>query len=101
MNGGHHGLRSAMTGRLAFKSAVAAIAGGALVVILTPFVFFPEIMGDIGVAEASPLRNVAALVVLGLALWSIGTGLLSLARWQADRHVERRAPARPTRSPRI
>ncbi len=30
---------------------------GVVVMLLTPFAFFPEIMGDVGVTDAGTLRN--------------------------------------------
>ena len=71
---------------LARRPAVVALAG-LLVVALTPFVFFPEIMGDAGIRHAGVLRNATALVSLcaGAFLFLLGFGTF----------VWRRRPRRP------
>jgi len=53
-------------------------ATGFLTVLLTPFVFFPEIMGDVGVVDASALRNGAAMtfLIVGAILLLVGSALL-------------------------
>jgi hypothetical protein len=68
------GLRSAIQRRPAL------IAGaGCLTVLLTPFVFFPEIMGDVGVTHAGVFRNGAALMSLIVGALLILVGSISLA----------------------
>ena len=58
------------------------VAGaGFLTVLLTPFVFFPEIMGDVGVTHASALRNGAALALLIVGAVVVLAGSVSLG-WQ-------------------
>ncbi len=53
---------------------------GLLLVLLTPFVFFPEIMGDVGVTRASSARNALAVVcILVGSLTALG-GLVVLTR---------------------
>src|SRR5437762_11449234 len=53
--------------------------GGYLTVLLTPFVFFPEVMGDVGVTNASRLRNWTALAFLFVGAISAVVGSLMFA----------------------
>ena len=59
------------------RPALVATAG-LVAVLLTPFVFFPEIIGDAGVRQASPWRNGAALAFLVLGLLAMLAGLVAL-----------------------
>ena len=75
------GLRSTLSRR------PAAIAGaGVLTVLLTPFVFFPEVMGDAGVTHASALRNGAALAFLVLGALTTLIGAASLGGQLLKKH---------------
>jgi len=69
------GCRSALRRR----PGIVALSG-TLLVLLTPFAMFPEIMGDRGVTDAGPLRNGAALVLLTSGLIAAGGGMVILVR---------------------
>jgi hypothetical protein len=61
------------------RPACVSLAGCAAV-LLTPFVFFPEIMGDAGVSDAGPVRNWTASAFLILGAISALAGLAIFAR---------------------
>jgi len=77
-----HGFRSAI-----LRRPLLVAVGGCWVVLLTPFVFFPEIMGDAGVTHASRWRNGAALACLGLGALAalIGAATFAWRRWRRQR----------------
>jgi len=64
---------------------------GCAAVLLTPFVFYPEIMGDAGVTDAGPVRNWAASAFLLLGAVSALAGLASFARQVLQKRHEKRA----------
>ena len=71
--------------RSGFRSTIRRRPGivalvGVLIVFLTPFALFPEIMGDRGVTDAGSLRNGAALVFLTLGFVAAVSGTVSLLR---------------------
>jgi len=49
------------------KRALITFASGVLCLLVTPFAFFPEIMGDTGPKKVGILRNVAGATALVLA----------------------------------
>lgn len=82
-------IRDAFSGRLAPRPAWRCFAGGLAAFLLTPFVFFPEILGGAGVRHASLLRNAGAVLALVSGAFAMLLGLVSLA------HSWRAAPADP------
>ncbi len=70
------------------RPAAVALAG-LLIVVLTPFAFFPEIMGDAGVKDPGALRNVMAVVFLLGGMVLLVLGLVTGAwRWATRRNED-------------
>jgi hypothetical protein len=67
------------------KRAVTTTALGLAVLVLSPFVFFPEIMGDAGPRDVAPLRNYAALaaMILGASAALLGA-IATLRHWRGE-----------------
>lgn len=77
------------------RASLALVIFGGALAFLTPFVVFPEIMGDHGVTEAGQVRNALAITGIALGMMALFAGSLMVAFGVVRRFARIRRSALP------